>query len=176
MRRRRLNLRNCLSATAISEKFAVASVAAMAIVFFLSSCGGVDPESEPATAGNSATQAQAGESGCRFANIEEISEATGLTFTTTEDRQAGCLYDGPDGYIRLVTFPTAQYEQRVERQLKGDTGRPVEGLGVEAIRASPTLFVRTIGSVSFSVLKSGDQSLDDEIAAAKVLLPRIESY
>lgn len=107
-----------------------------------------------------------------------MSSATKLSLTNTEHGEyAGCLYKGSNGYVKLQLFPTSDWETQLNNQASGadSTIEDVSGLGVEAKRISPDLFVKTDAQTSFKVLVSPSQSQDDEVAVAKVLLPRIQA-
>lgn len=144
------------------------------LVFPLVSCG-VEATSGNVSAGTPVSESQAADSGCRFATMSEISELSGLRITSTEDRrESGCLYGGEDNsYVKVETFPTATYEQRVRSQLNGQPGTPVPGLGIEAIFASPVVMVKASSDRSFKVLKAPQSGQQPGIEIATFLAPRI---
>jgi hypothetical protein len=128
--------------------------------------------------GATTTSAISANSGCRFASLPELSSATKLSLTQTEDRgSAGCLYRGGEGYVKLGLFATSDWDAQLNEQSRGANSHieDVAGMGAEAKRISPTLFVRADSRMSFRVLVSPSQSLDDEIAVAKVVLPRVQA-
>ncbi len=101
-----------------------------------------------------------------------------MSLTRTEDRgRSGCLYKGGDGYVKLELFATSDWDARLNKQ-SSDANSSIEdvpGLGVQAKQIRPDLFVRADAQTSFKVLVSPSQGLDDEVAVAKVLLPRIQA-
>ncbi|WP_328435337.1 hypothetical protein [Nocardia puris] len=140
----------------------------------LSACG--DSDSDGAASKDSPATALEADSGCRFASLEEISDAMGTTYSTAEDRgEDGCVYDSEDEYVELTTFPTSEYEQRLAEQLDGGSAQPtlVPNLGVEAVDAGPNLFVKTGSDISIKVLTSGRQAVEDQIAVAAIVVPRL---
>jgi hypothetical protein len=144
----------------------------------LSVCACGSGQNGAAPGGVTTTSAASSSSGCRFASLAEMSSATKLSLSQTEDRgRVGCLYKGTNGYVKLQLFSTSDWDAKVNEQAggAGSTVENVPGLGVEANRISPDLFIKTDSQTSFKVLVSPSQGEDDEIAVAKVLLPRIQA-
>ena len=160
--------------THLGRKLAVSVLA----VGVLSGCGNDSEGRSVAADQESSATTEASQSGCRFATLEEIGAAVGIAFDEVQDRgPAGCLYRLGNQYLELTTFATPDYEQLVAEQLDGVSsgGDSVPNLGVEAVDGGPNLFVKTRGTISIKVLKSGDQSIDDEIAVAELVVPRVEA-
>ncbi len=118
--------------------------------------------------------------GCRFASLAEMSSAAKLSLTHTPHREyPGCLYSGSHGYVELQLFATSDWDAKVTDQSNQSGAysftEDVPNLGVEAKRVSPVLFIKADSEHSFWVLVAPSQARDDEIAVAKVLLPRIHA-
>jgi hypothetical protein len=152
----------------------VAGASLCAVV--LTGCGDSSKDGSPKAERSSSSSAEDSGSGCRFATLEEMSEASGEQLTSTEDRgEDGCVYEGDGSYVELTTFPASQYEANVNDQSDGDTSRlrPVDDLGIEAVYVSPDLFVKVDGDHAFKVLKAPQEGQEPEIAVAEIVAPRI---
>lgn len=119
--------------------------------------------------------------GCTYASLSEMSAASRLSLNETENRGLdGCLYSSHSGgnlqYVKVELFPTAGWEDHVNRQASGSHSSEVlPGIGQEAEWVSPVVFVKANAQRSFLVLVAPSQGENDEIAVAKVIAPRIES-
>lgn len=148
-------------------------LAAAALTLFACSSGhnAAGPETSVPTSAPSSNY-------CGFASLAEMPSATELSLTRAEHpKYRGCLYKGGNGYVKLQLFPTSDWDAQLSGQVSGanSTVQDVPGLGAEAKRVSPDLFVKTNSLMSFKVLVSPSQSQDDEVAVARVLLPRISA-
>jgi hypothetical protein len=149
-----------------------------ALVVGLSLCACSSGHNGAAPGINTSTTTASSNSGCRFASLAEISSATKLSLSQTEDRgRVGCLYQGGNGYVKLTLFATSDWDTRLNKQASGanSTIEDVPGLGIEAKRVSPDLFVKVDSENSFEVLVSPSQSQNDEVAVAEVLVPRVSA-
>jgi hypothetical protein len=149
---------------------------AVTYAFVVAGCGHSDT---PKSAASEQTSAKASDSssGCRFATVEEMSQASGEKLDQTKDRGAdGCIYRGENSaYVELTTFPAAQYESKVTEQSHGGAKQlmPVNDVGIAAVYVSPDLFVKVDDQHAFKILKAPQGGPDPEIAVAKVIAPRL---